>query len=101
MVYKTILAFLVIIAAIVFCIFLIIELLVEYIKDRLGDTMGEQVKILEDAGYEVEVDKGTIYIILEEKDYYSTKFRKGIKEIMKNYSKSYGIRLKGEDGVRE
>lgn len=97
MVAKMILAFFAIILAMAYCIFLIIELIVGYIKDKFGDTMGEQIKILEAEGYEVEVDKGTIFIILEEKDYYSTKFRKGIKEIMKNYPKSYGIRLKGEE----
>ena len=95
--FKVILVFLTIIFGLAFCIFLIAELIIEYIKDRKGDAVGEQVKKLEDSGYEVEVDKGIIYIILEEKDYYSTKFRKGIKDIMKNYSKSYGIRLKGSD----
>lgn len=96
MVYKILLTSLMIIFAFAFCVFLVVELIVEYIKDLKGDTVGEQVKKLKEQGYEVEVDKGTIFIILEEKNYYSTKFRKGIKDIMSDYPKSYGIRLKGE-----
>ena len=71
---------------------------IELIKDIKGDTVGDRVKLLKDLGYEVEIENGTIFIILPEKDYYNRYFRKGIDEIMSDYSKSYGIRLKdGED----
>ena len=97
MVYKILLAYFAILGAIIFCILLVAELIIEFIKDRKGDTVGEQVEKLKEAGYEVEVDKGIIFIILPEKEYYSAKFRKGIKDIMRDYSKSYGIRLKDEE----
>lgn len=94
MITKIILIYLSIIFGLAFCIYLIIDLIVSFIKDRKGDAVGEQVKLLKEKGYEVEIENNTIFIILPEKDYYSREFRQGIKDIMKNYSKSYGIRLK-------
>ena len=80
-----------------FSLFLIITLAIEFIKDRRGDKVGEQIKILEDNGYQVEVEKGIIYIVLESKDYFNLKSRDKVKDLMKNYSKSYGIKLKETD----
>lgn len=59
-----------------------------------GETVADRVKLLKDLGYEVEVENGTIFIFLPEKDYNNRYFRKGIEEVMGDYSKSYGIRLK-------
>lgn len=59
-----------------------------------GDTVAERVELLKDLGYEVEVENGTIFILLSEKDYNNRYFRKGIEEVMGDYTKSYGIRLK-------
>lgn len=77
-----------------FSLFLIVMTTVEFIKDFKGDKVGEQIKILEDNGYQVEVEKGIIYIVLESKDYFNLKSRDKVKDLMKNYSKSYGLRLK-------
>ena len=83
---------------IAFCFFLIIELVVEFVKDVKGEKVKEQIKLLEDNGYEVVVEKGIIYIVLESKDYFNLKARDRVKELMKNYSKSYGLKLKeGEE----
>lgn len=62
-----------------------------------GDTVADRVKLLKDLGYEVEVENGTIFILLPEKDYNNRYFRKGIEEVMGDYPKSYGIRLKEKE----
>ena len=77
-----------------FSLFLVISLVIDLIKDIKGDKMIEQIKILEDKGYQVEVEKGIIYVVLESKDYFNLKSRDKVKDLMKNYSKSYGLRLK-------
>ena len=99
MITKMILAYLTIMFGLASCIFIIVYLIIEYIKDKKGDTMADRVKLLKDLGYEVEVENQTIFIILPKKEYNNPYFRKGIDEIMRDYEKSYGIRLKdGEDG---
>ena len=80
-----------------FSLFLIIQLAVEFVKDVKGDKVGEQIKTLEDNGYQVEVEKGTLYILLDPSDYYDVRARKKVSELMSNYSKSYGIRLKEDE----
>ncbi len=97
MITNIILASLTILGAIAFCFFLIIELIVEFVRDIKGDKMGQQIQILEDNGYTVEVEKGIIYIVLDSKDYFNLKARDKVKDLMKNYSKSYGLRLKETD----
>lgn len=97
MITKMILAYLSIMFGLAYFIFLIVYLIIEYIKDKKGDTMAEQVKLLKDLGYEVEVENGTIFIILPEREYNNPYFRKGIDEIMSDYTKSYGIRLKEKE----
>ena len=77
-----------------FSLFLIITLAIEFIKDRREDKMGEQIQLLKDNGYQVEVDKGIIYIVLDSKDYFNLKSRDKVKDLMKNYSKSYGLKIK-------
>jgi len=77
-----------------FSLFLVISLVIDLIKDIKGDKMIEQIKVLEDKGYQVEVEKGIIYVVLESKDYFNLKSRDKVKDLMKNYSKSYGIKLK-------
>ena len=97
MITNIIIASLTILGAIAFCFFLIIELIVEFVRDIKGDKMGQQIQILEDNGYTVEVEKGIIYIVLDSKDYFNLKARDKVKDLMKNYSKSYGLRLKETD----
>ena len=80
--------------ALAFCFFLIIQTAIEFIKDIKGNKVMEQIQILEDNGYQVEVEKGIIYIVLDSKDYFNLKARDKLKDLMKNYSKSYGIKLK-------
>ena len=80
-----------------FSLFLIIQLAVEFVKDLKGDKVGEQIKLLESEGYQVEVEKGIIYIVLESKDYFNLKARDKVKDLMKTYSKSYGIKLKEQE----
>ena len=94
MITNIIIASLTIIGAIAFCFFLIIQLVVEFIKDIKGDKVQEQINILESEGYQVELEKGIIYIVLESKDYFNLKARDKVKDLMKTYSKSYGIKLK-------
>ena len=97
MITKIILMSLTILGAIAFCFFLIIELIVEFVRDIKGDKMGQQIQMLEDNGYTVQVEKGIIYIVLDSKDYFNLKARDKVKDLMKNYSKSYGLRLKETD----
>ena len=84
-----------------FSLFLIIQLAVEFVKDVKGNKVGEQIKILEDNGYQVEVEKGIIYIVLESKDYFNLKSRDKVKDLMQNYSKSYGIKLKETEDEKD
>lgn len=94
MITKIILASLTVLGAIAFCFFLIIELIVEFVRDIKGDKVQEQIDILESEGYQVELEKGIIYIVLDSKDYFNLKARDKVKDLMKTYSKSYGIKLK-------
>ena len=96
MITKVILMYLMIIGGFIFSAVMIIETVIGIINDIRGKEMNDYLELLQDKGLEVDIDKGTLFIYLDEKDYYSRQMRKNIQEIMKGYSKSYGIRLKGE-----
>ena len=97
MITEYILMSLAILGGIAFSLFLIIQLVVEFVKDIKGDKVQEQINILESEGYQVELEKGIIYIVLDSKDYFNLKARDKVKDLMKTYSKSYGLRLKETD----
>ena len=62
--------------------------------NKQAEKLNEYLKLLREKELEVDVDKGVLYILLDEKDYHNKSFTKNVQAIMAGYGKTWGIRMK-------